>query len=165
MQAAFLVSIRFVPFAVFVCIHSHIHIHIHTGVLPDIFVSVSGSVAEASRDPLRQWPVFISFLYVCVLSGLCCCFVSFSPKGAWAEESRRRGVAGHTQSEESTDVACAPMLQVDSKNYDDSCPKPLAVTGQTSSLVVVFFCFFCFILFFCVHIYLCVVAASTSLGL
>jgi len=51
------------------------------------------------------------------------------------------------------------MLQVDSKNYDDSCPKQLAVTGQTSSVVVDFF------RFFFVHIYLCVVAASTSLGL
>lgn len=108
-------------------------------------------------------------------------------KGAWEDGTGvERGVgemewgngAGHTQSEESTDVACVPMLQVDSKNYDDSCPKQLAVTGQTSSVVVVVgqavvafvFVFVVLValpllLLLCVHIYLCVVAASTSLGL
>jgi len=46
------------------------------------------------------------------------------------------------------------MLQVDSKNYDDSCPKPLAVTGQTSSLVVVFFFVFSALFYFFVCIFI-----------
>lgn len=98
------VSIRFVPFAVFVCIHSHIH----TGVLYRyICICIWKCGGGESRSIKAMTCFHIISIRLCAVRALLL-FCLVLAEGAWAE--RGRGGAGHTQSEDSTDVRMCPNV-------------------------------------------------------